>query len=146
MHNKSPKARRCAAGLTKTPFLFAPWLSRYTAKIMIKYISLIIVLFVSLTEQAYACKCAGPGNYDAIFEGKVLKIETDSKAINTEHYYTVYFKVEKSIKGIQKPEVIINTGPSLLCGVHYKSGMKYTVYAVFNKSLQTKYCYGKELQ
>ena len=32
MHNKSPKARRCAAGLTKTPFLFAPWLSRYNAK------------------------------------------------------------------------------------------------------------------
>ena len=113
---------------------------------MIKYTSLIIVIFVALSGQAYACKCIGPEKYDVIFEGKVIKIEADHDAIDTNHFYTVHFKVERAIKGTQESEIIINTAASLFCGVKYKLNDTYTVYAINNGHLQTKYCYGKELQ
>jgi hypothetical protein len=105
-----------------------------------------MVLLASLSQQANACKCIGPGEYDVVFEGKVLKIETEPKKINTEHYYKVHFKVEKTIKGKIEAEATIYTGSSLLCGAHYILGEKYTVYALYKDHLQTRYCYGRELK
>lgn len=113
---------------------------------MNKHILILMVLLIPLSQQVYACKCTGPGEYDVVFEGKVLKIKTEPKEMNTEHYHKVHFKVEKTIKGKIEAETTIYTGASLLCGVHYKLGEKYTVYALNKERLQTRYCYGKELK
>jgi len=113
---------------------------------MIKYLTIAFILLVPITEQAYACKCSGLGNYDVVFEGTVLKIEMDREAMRTERYYAVYFEIEKTLKGITQSKVTIYTGSVLLCGMNYEIGKKYTVYAINDEYLKTKYCYGRELK
>lgn len=110
---------------------------------MIKYLNISLVLFVLISEHVYACKCFDPGKYDVVFEGTVLKINIDQESLKTDHYFEVYFKVEKALKGTSQSSVTVYTGTPLLCGVSYEIGKKYTVYAIRDAFLKTMYCYGR---
>lgn len=112
---------------------------------MKKYILIIVIFLVFLSQQALACKCAGPGSYDVIFEGTVLKIEERLENRGTNHYAKVFFKVEKAIKGVAVPIITIYTGTVATCGEYYKVGDRRTVYALKDKYLYTRYCFGREL-
>jgi hypothetical protein len=108
-----------------------------------KYLFLIL-FFHSL---CLACKCVGVGDYDVIFEGKVVSKVSDKKNIATNfsnRYTKVTFKVLKNIKGADKFTQIVYTASVLRCGAHYELGKEYKVYATKSDVVETLYCYGRE--
>ncbi|MFZ6799233.1 hypothetical protein [Undibacterium sp. Di24W] len=107
---------------------------------------LVVLAAMFLPQISIACSCLGPGHYDVIFEGIVTSIREDKTKMNTDRYAEVRFEVVRTIKGKNKKEIVVYTGNSLMCGAVYEVGKKYVIYAIDKSYLETKFCYGKELQ
>ena len=111
---------------------------------MTRHLISVALLVIFAPAVAQACKCAAPPHYDVIFEGTVESIEGRQEDAATDRYYEIHFVVNKALKGEPTSRSTVFTGSSLLCGITYKQGKRYTVYAINKGYLETKYCYGKE--
>jgi hypothetical protein len=104
------------------------------------YISLALAIFVlASAKSSYACSCIaspapvkeqirGAFSYaDAVFSGEVVEIKESPAEKDT---LLVKFKVAKSWKGNDQPELTIKTArDSAMCGYNFMVGQKYLVYA-----------------
>ena len=107
----------------------------------------LLSVFVSLATlsasmHAQACKCVGPSSYDAVFEGRVVRM---AKAPGQAEPLTeVEFLVSRSVTGsVTERTVVFTPVPVLLCGVPFKAGQRYLVRAALvGRRLETLDCYG----
>lgn len=105
---------------------------------------LLWVLLLCWPLQAMACKCSGPGEYDVVFEGRVVSISKDIEQASNYGYAKVVFEVLTAIKGVATDKISIQTASSLLCGRMFALNKTYTIYALNEPVLHTRYCYGRE--
>ncbi|MEH6891986.1 cobalamin biosynthesis protein CbiN [Bacillus sp. JJ864] len=99
----------------------------------IKYILVFVIsfgsIFNSLAPHIYACECKGStveesfGKHDAIFEGKVLKIEEDS-----EKGQAILFEVKTNWKGADTSQIMIYTNLGS-CMFRFTKGESYLVFS-----------------
>jgi hypothetical protein len=99
---------------------------------------------VLLPEVVFACKCAGPSNYDVVFEGQVMSVTEDAANIQTDRYHAVRFRIERVVAGKKQNEITVYTAAPLLCGMVYRVGETYLVHALDKGYFETKYCYGRQ--
>ena len=111
---------------------------------MKRLLALIVIVTLPLVaiESAHACKCAGPGNYDAVFEGTVVSVAPLNETGEWDRAMLVKFRVSSWTKGAESKEVTVRTKNVLLCGANFEVGHRYRVFAIGHESLETKYCYG----
>lgn len=91
------------------------------------------LLFVlsSYATLALACSCKEPGpvadelkRSDAVFDGKVLKIET------VDGTQVVIFEVQAAWKGAEAKQYALSVSPNKFqCDYTFKKGKRYLVYA-----------------
>src|SRR5688572_1335503 len=110
-----------------------------------------LILLPFLAARADACSCAASEtvcdaykNASAIFVGTVLsdsQVTTQGEGTTFEgvkknftYLEKVFrFSVEESLKGVESAELDIQTASeSTACGVEFRHGEKYLVYAYFN--------------
>ena len=106
---------------------------------------LIAFLVILFSVPANACDCDSIKGYkdaDAVFTGKVLKIQ---RAEQPYIRYEITFQVNKWIKGKRKNLKIVVDSPCLLeacCGIAFQTGELYQVYAFKDeKRLETTQCW-----
>ena len=111
---------------------------------MKKVFALIVMATIPFVviESAYACKCAGPGIYDAVFEGSVTSVEPLNETGEWHRAKLVKFSVSRWTKGAERKEVAVRTKSVALCGANFEVGHRYRVFAIGHESLETKYCFG----
>ena len=99
---------------------------------------LLFVLFALPTDQAYACSCMMPAppleamaNSDAVFAGKVVRIDTQEGAITSSaDPIKITFEVSRVWKGEQNSAIALATArDSASCGYPFMVGEEYLVYA-----------------
>ena len=91
---------------------------------------------------AHACKCVGPPGYDAVFEGRVERIS--SETTEPKHLAKVELAVTRSSAGaVTETMTVYTPAPVLMCGVPFKVGRTYLVRALrVEGHLETLDCYG----
>ncbi|MCA1594745.1 MAG: hypothetical protein LC754_19380 [Acidobacteria bacterium] len=84
---------------------------------------------------------------DVVFTGQVVDVREIQIPFDNAGRYTieleVKFRVKKNLKGIEGKEVVLRSNPGFGgdCGIRFKKGEKYLVYAnQFNGRLQTSGC------
>lgn len=107
-------------------------------RIRIAIPSLVIVVFFLLWNplEPIACSCVMPpppedalNDSHAVFSGEVIDV-VDNKGIINGYGKSIYFKVDKSWKGIDQAEVRVTTGNNDGdCGIPFEKGQTYLVYA-----------------
>jgi hypothetical protein len=100
---------------------------------------LLMVVFAVLPgQQAYACSCIPPApplesmaNSDAVFSGKVMRIDSDeAPIINSADPVKVVFNVSRVWKGPEEGAIALSTArESASCGYNFVVGEEYLVYA-----------------
>lgn len=104
------------------------------------YISLALAMFACASaKSSYACSCvASPApvkeqiqgafsSADAVVSGEVVEISESPADKDT---LIVKFKIAKSWKGKNQPEITIKTAKEgAMCGYSFTTGQKYLVYA-----------------
>ena len=97
---------------------------------------------LSASTNVQACKCVGPSSYDAVFEGRVMRMS--KQAGQAEPSTEVEFLVSRPVTGtVTERTVVFTPAPVLLCGVPFEAGQRYLVRAVLvGRRLETLDCYG----
>jgi hypothetical protein len=99
---------------------------------------LMVVFAVSPAQQAYACSCIPPApplesmaNSDAVFSGKVMRIDADEAPImSSADPVKVVFDVSRVWKGAEEGAIALSTArESASCGYNFVVGEEYLVYA-----------------
>lgn len=106
--------------------------------------AVLLALVFTGNPSAYACSCAPPPppkkaleGSDAVFSGKVTKIEIDEKKFRKE----VTIEVQTVWKGAKKKTLVVRTASNgAACGYDFKKGKSYLVYCFGKKSLSTSIC------
>jgi hypothetical protein len=107
-------------------------------KISMVGLLLMVVFAVSPGQQAYACSCIPPApplesmaNSDAVFSGKVMRIDSDeAPIINSADPVKVVFNVSRVWKGPEEGAIALSTArESASCGYNFVVGEEYLVYA-----------------
>jgi hypothetical protein len=107
-------------------------------KISLVGLLLMVVFAVSPAQQAYACSCIPPApplesmaNSDAVFSGKVMRIDADEAPImSSADPVKVVFDVSRVWKGAEEGAIALSTArESASCGYNFVVGEEYLVYA-----------------
>jgi hypothetical protein len=119
-------------------------------KIYMVSLLLMLVLAAIPSQQAYACSCIPPApplesmaNSDAVFSGKVMRIDSDEAPImNSADPVKVVFNVSRVWKGPEEGAIALSTArESASCGYNFVVGEEYLVYAYNSESgLTTGLC------
>jgi hypothetical protein len=95
---------------------------------IVRLASIVFVLILLASENAFACKCSNPPSVGQSFEqsagvfyGSVESVEASGDEILAE------FRVEKSWKGADKDRVTVSTDRTS-CGIDFKEGEKYYLF------------------
>jgi hypothetical protein len=91
--------------------------------------------------RAHACSCAGSPSStdelywpDAVFAGEVIDVEEDTSG-GMPPLSPVTLEVEESWKGVSEERVVVRGyGPEVSCGIEFREGESYLVYARDNES------------
>lgn len=104
-----------------------------------KKISLIFLTFIVFTDVSFGCPqtetgvpaCAYWTRADAVFSGKVLKVENASKSEDLPAgSRKVRFQVLQNFKGADNPTFsLVTTGAKTDCGLEIKKGETWIIYA-----------------
>lgn len=98
-----------------------------------------IIFFLILFAKSFACDCnilLGHDSVDLVFMGKVIKIEKQDEYSKNK----ITFQVCKYYKGKMKKKKITVNVPCLAdpcCGIDFKVGKKYEVYALEQNGIFT---------
>jgi hypothetical protein len=105
----------------------------------------IVLLTFFFGVRANACDCdsiKGAKDADAVFKGKVLKVQRMEEPYIR---YEITFQITKWIKGKSKKRNIVIDTPCLLeacCGIAFQTGEVYQVYAFEDENrLETTQCW-----
>jgi hypothetical protein len=119
-------------------------------KISMVGLLLLVVFAVIPAQQAYACSCIPPApplesmaNSDAVFSGKVMRIDSDeAPIINSADPVKVVFNVSRVWKGPEEGAIALSTArESASCGYNFVVGEEYLVYATNSETgLTTGLC------
>lgn len=105
---------------------------------------LFVILFTFLLSltlvspgKSFACSCIQPGSVeeeyskaDAVFSGKVIRIEENKPTEDDFTPVKVVFEVKNTWKGVEESEIAVYTGTdSASCGYEFAQGKSYLVYA-----------------
>ena len=99
---------------------------------------LLFILLGSAPDRAFACSCMTPAppleamaNSDAVFAGKVVRIDTQEGAITSSaDPIKITFEVSRVWKGEQNSAIALATArDSASCGYPFMVGEEYLVYA-----------------
>src|SRR5450755_2537012 len=83
---------------------------------------------VAVSASSHACKCVGLPSYDAVFEGRVERMRTDS--VQPSHFTEVRLSVTRRIIGrFGQTATVYTPVPVLMCGVSFEVGRSYVVRA-----------------
>jgi hypothetical protein len=112
--------------------------------------SLVAALLVGWASPCWACRCVmltpreQAANADVIFTGRVLEAEDPFSQSGPRVQATL--AVERIYKGSVEAEPVVETlpGASAACGVGFRAGDRYTVFAFVNERgrLETNLCSG----
>jgi|SRR5664279_2822749 len=97
---------------------------------------------VVVSMSSHACKCVGPPAYDAVFEGRVVRMRADRMQSNqlTEVQFAV---TRRRIGRFGRMATVYTPLPVLMCGVSFEVGRNYVVRATrAGGRLETLDCYG----
>jgi len=107
----------------------------------IKLILLLLSALFIFTDVSSACTyweqdvpmCAHFTRADAVFMGKVTKIEHKFSGNEDGFWRRVHFKVQQNFKGADSPTFTLLTSPwEAACGLHVKKDQTWFVYAKFD--------------
>lgn len=98
------------------------------------------ILLTYIPDTSYACSCVPPDSvteelerHTAVFSGKVVEMVDENKFSliqSSADLIAVTFEVEQSWKGINQPEVVVQTERnSASCGYEFNIHNDYLVYA-----------------
>lgn len=99
--------------------------------------SFISILFISsFSSEVSACSCVQLPNVEeelersnAVFSGKVIDVR-EKRSLTGNVSKLVLFEVTSTWKGVQQSQIMITTGlDSGDCGIDFKGGKEYLVYA-----------------
>lgn len=111
------------------------------------YVSLSIAFVQLCPAKVFACSCPDI-NYrrefakaKAVFIGEALEY-VDNPNVKQDALLIVKFKIEKSWKGANQPEIVIPTSYTspYLCGWYVEPGKRYLVYAYDNQMIMPTGC------
>jgi hypothetical protein len=108
-----------------------------TPKLLLLTLSLGLGSVLALGSPAHACKCAlqsvdqAQAQADAIFEGRVTKIEDVPGAAGADADKRVTFALVRVWKDLEREETValITRSSSASCGYAFEAGQSYLVYA-----------------
>jgi len=88
------------------------------------------------TGRAHACSCAGSpsptdelNRSDAVFAREVIDVEDDTSS-GMPPLSPVTLEVEESWKGVSEERIVVRGyGPEVSCGIEFREGERYLVYA-----------------
>jgi hypothetical protein len=132
--------RQMLSSFFATFFTFSSSYKKTKGAKMMKVIKVLLILLISLSiflpTRTSACSCAEPApvqtefkNAKSVFVGTVINV-VEKNPINGYPHKSVLFEVETVWKGEKTTQKIITTGfGGGDCGISFKAGDKYLVYA-----------------
>lgn len=116
--------------------------------IIVRIFLICSLLLFSFITSVNACSCAEPLSVEesleqaaAVFSGKVIRVK-EKKQEHGFYGKSVLFEVNEIWKGVEHSQIMIETGSGDAdCGIHFKEGVEYLVYAYEDESkLKTYLC------